>query len=86
MDRAGLNARPTRISAHRSCCNGRHAVLPTTLNTAESDGGAETQITFTRIIVHADGHKEIEGVTPKALPAPKPVDETLMQPGDESNN
>ena len=52
----------------------------------ESDGGAEAQITFTRIIVHADGHKEIEGVTPKALPAPKPVDETLMQPGDESNN
>ena len=37
---------------------------------AESDGGAGAQITFTRIIVHADGHREIEGVTPKALPAP----------------
>ena len=61
-------------------------VLPTTLSAPESDGGVGTQITFTRIIVHADGHKEIEGVTPKALPAPKPVDETLMQPGDESNN
>ena len=61
-------------------------VLPTTLSAPESDGGVGTQITFTRIIVHADGHKEIEGVTPKALPAPKPVVETLMQPGDESNN
>ena len=61
-------------------------ILPSTLSIPESDGGAEAQITFTRIIVHADGHKEIEGVTPKALPAPKPVDETLMQPGDESNN
>jgi hypothetical protein len=36
---------------------------------AESDGGAGAQITFTRIIVHADGHREIER-TPKALPAP----------------
>src|SRR6516165_10983039 len=45
-------------------------VLPTTLSASDSDGGVETQITFTRIIVHPDGHREIEGVTPKALPAP----------------
>ena len=45
-------------------------VLPTTLSASDSDGGAETQITFTRIIVHPDGHREIEGVTPKSLPAP----------------
>ena len=43
-------------------------ILPSTLSTPESDGGAEAQITFTRIIVHADGHKEIEGVTPPARP------------------
>lgn len=45
-------------------------VLPTTLAASESDGGLNTNITFTRIIVHPDGHKEIEGVTPKQLPAP----------------
>jgi len=45
-------------------------VLPTTLSAPESDGGVGTQITFTRIIVHPDGHREIEGVTPKALPVP----------------
>ena len=45
-------------------------VLPATL-AAESDGGSvSTNITFTRVIVHPNGHKEIEGVTPKALPAP----------------
>jgi len=36
---------------------------------AGSDGGP-TQITFRRIIVHPGGREEIQGVTPKALPAP----------------
>jgi hypothetical protein len=46
-------------------------VLPTTLAAAsESDGGLGTKITFERVIVWPDGHREIEGVTPKALPAP----------------
>jgi len=44
-------------------------VLPTTLSTSDSDGGAGAQITFTRVIVHADGRREVEGA-PKALPAP----------------
>jgi len=59
-------------------------VLPSTLAASDSDGGSERRhITFTRIIVHADGHKEIEGVTPKQLPAsdashalPRPTDPT----------
>jgi len=38
---------------------------------SESDGGNDRTILFTRILVYPDGHKEIEGVTPKALPAPK---------------
>jgi hypothetical protein len=37
---------------------------------ADSNGGEDRAITFTRIIVMPDGHKYIEGVTPKALPAP----------------
>jgi hypothetical protein len=45
-------------------------VLPTTLAASESDGGAPAQITFTRVIVHADGRREVQGVTPKTLPAP----------------
>jgi hypothetical protein len=44
-------------------------VLPTTLQASDSDGGSNV-ITFRRIIVWPDGHKEIEGVTPKQLPAP----------------
>ena len=50
-------------------------VLPTTLAADESNGGVGAQIVFTRVIVHPDGHREIQGVTPKALPAPAP-DET----------
>jgi len=45
-------------------------VLPTTLSTPESDGGPGVQLVFRREIVYPNGHVEIEGVTPKALPAP----------------
>ena len=55
-------------------------ILPSTLSTPESDGGAETQITFTRIIVHADGHREIEGATPKQLPTPEPDETKAIEP------
>jgi hypothetical protein len=46
-------------------------ILAHTLAAAsESDGGGK--ITFERIIVFPDGHRQIEGVTPKQLPAPAP--------------
>jgi hypothetical protein len=46
-------------------------ILPSVLATdAESNGGLGVQMTFQRVIVWPDGHREIEGVTPKALPAP----------------
>ena len=44
-------------------------VLPSTLAIPESSRGADL-VTFQRIIVWPDGHKEIEGVTPKQLPKP----------------
>jgi hypothetical protein len=44
--------------------------LPTTLSASDSDGGLATKLTFERVIVWPDGRREIEGVTPKALPAP----------------
>ena len=45
------------------------AALPSTLAIPESSRGADL-VTFQRIIVWPDGHKEIEGVTPKQLPKP----------------
>ena len=45
-------------------------VLPTTLAADGSSGGATVKMTFERVIVWPDGRREIEGVTPKALPAP----------------
>jgi hypothetical protein len=32
------------------------------------------QITFTRVIVMPDGQRYVEGVTPKQLPPPTPID------------
>jgi len=48
-------------------------VLPTTLSTPESDGGLGVKMVFERHIVWPDGRREIQGVTPKQLPAPSPV-------------
>jgi hypothetical protein len=56
------------------------SVLPTTL-TSESDGGVGGVILFTRQIVYPSGHVEIEGQTPKQLPAP--ASPTLPRDGDE---
>jgi hypothetical protein len=57
------------------------SVLPTTLQASDSDGGADLKLTFVRKIVWPNGHEHIEGVTPKALPAPPAASPTL--PGDE---
>jgi hypothetical protein len=48
-------------------------ILPSTLAASESDGGLGVKMVFERHIVWPDGHREIEGVTPKQLPAPSPV-------------
>ena len=45
-------------------------VLPTTLAADESSGGLGVKMVFERHIVWPDGRREIQGVTPKALPAP----------------
>jgi hypothetical protein len=45
-------------------------VLPTTLAADESNGGLGVKMVFERHIVWPDCHREIEGVTPKQLPAP----------------
>jgi hypothetical protein len=48
----------------------------------ESTGGKAQGITFKRVIVWPDGRKEIEGKTPKQLPAPSPVS---VENNDQSN-
>src|SRR6516162_9141063 len=78
---AGIHTTPAAPGPGRSQApSPRRPGLPTTLNTSDSDGGAETQITFTRIIVHPGGHREIEGATPKALPAPEPDETKAIEP------
>jgi hypothetical protein len=49
------------------------------------NGGTRTEIRFTRIIVHPDGHREIEGVTPKALPVPD-ASHALPRPTDPTDD
>ena len=46
-------------------------VLPSTLAMPESSGGIKEKVTFERVIVWPDGHREVEGVTPKQLPKPQ---------------
>jgi hypothetical protein len=53
--------------------------LPQTLAASDSDGG-KVQITFRRIIVHPGGREEIEGATPKQLPAPEPDETKAIEP------
>jgi hypothetical protein len=61
-----------------------HALkLPTTLRASESDGGLATKLTFERVIVWPSGHREIEGVTPKSLPAPS---HALPNSGDSNTD
>jgi hypothetical protein len=63
------------------------SVLPTTL-TSESDGGVGVQLVFRREIVYPNGHVEIEGVTPKALPVPDASHMLPSQsdPADDAND
>src|SRR6516165_97343 len=61
-------------------------ILPTQLAAdAESNGGASAQITFTRVIVHADGRREVEGATPKQLPPRTDASHAPTDPTDDTN-
>jgi hypothetical protein len=60
-------------------------VLPTRLAASESDGGVGVQLVFRREIVYPNGHVEIEGVTPKALPAPD-ASHALPRPTDPTDD
>ena len=47
-------------------------ILPAVLAADSDSSGGPAVIQFQRVIVMPDGHKYIEGVTPKALPVPEP--------------
>ena len=45
-------------------------ILPTQLSADETNGGVGVEVRFIREIVWPDGRREVENMTPKALPAP----------------
>src|SRR6516164_6320821 len=59
--------------------------LPHTLSADESGGGLGVKMVFERHIVWPDGRREIEGVTPKALPAPD-ASNALPRPTDPTDD
>src|SRR6516225_7956722 len=62
------------------------SVLPTTLAADESSGsGLGVRLVFERHIVYPTGHREIEGVTPKALPVRDPALSRPTDPTDDTN-
>jgi hypothetical protein len=77
----GLTGYLTRLAVENSSAYAGllAKILPQTLSADDSAGG-DVQITFRRIIVHPGGREEIEGVTPKALPAPEPDETKAIEP------
>ena len=61
------------------------SVLPTTLAADESSGGVPVKMVFERHIVYPNGHREVEGVTPKALPVPD-ASHALPRPTDPTDD
>ena len=60
--------------------------MPHTLAAAsESDGGLGVKMVFERHIVWPDGRREIQGVTPKALPVPD-ASHALPRPTDPTDD
>jgi hypothetical protein len=61
-------------------------VLPTQLAADEESGGLGVRMVFERHIVWPDGRREIEGVTPKSLPAPHVLPSSDESKADPSKN
>ena len=82
----GLTAYLTRLALENSSAYAGllAKVLPTTLSADESNGGTGVQLVFRREIVWPDGRVEVEGTTPKALPAPD-ASNALPRPTDPTD-
>jgi hypothetical protein len=68
----GLTGYLTRLAVENSSAYAGllAKVYPTTLAASDSNGGVGVELRFVREIVWPDGRREVEGVSPKALPAP----------------
>jgi hypothetical protein len=91
----GLTSYLTRLAVKNSSAYAGllAKVLPTTLAASESNGGVGVKMVFERHLVWPDGRREIEGATPKSLPAPdashalpRPTDPTLVTGGDRGRD
>jgi hypothetical protein len=82
----GLTAYLTRLALENSSAYAGllAKVLPTTLSTPDSHGGAGVKLEFRRIVVWPGGREE-EVDTPKALPAPDPALPRPTDPTDDTN-
>ena len=81
----GLTAYLTRLALENSSAFAGllGKVLPTMLSADESNGGLGVKMVFERHIVWPDGRRQVEGTTPKALPAPDPA---LPRPTADDTN
>jgi hypothetical protein len=82
----GLTSYLTRLALENSSAYAGllAKVLPTTLSTPDSDGGAGVKLEFRRIVVWPGGREEIENVTPKQLPSP--ASHTLRNSGEPTDD
>ena len=83
----GLTAYLTRLALENSSAYAGllAKVLPTTLSTPDSHGGVGVEVRFVREIVYPSGRREVEGTTPKSLPAPSPALPRPADPTDDTN-
>jgi hypothetical protein len=87
LDEVGGKQYLARLAIENSSayCSLLGKVLPTTLAASESDGGAGGELRFVREIVYPSGHREVEGTTPKSLPAPDSC-HALPRPTDPTDD
>ena len=83
----GLTSYLTRLALENSSAYAGllAKVLPTTLSTPDSHGGVGVEVRFVREIVYPSGRREVEGTTPKSLPAPSPALPRPADPTDDTN-
>jgi hypothetical protein len=69
-EKGGAAAAVSALTAKAKLAGMRREKMDQHLSADQSNGGVGVKIQFERVVVWPDGRREIEGVTPKALPAP----------------
>jgi Family of unknown function (DUF5681) len=83
LDKVGGQEYLARLAIENSSafCALLGKILPHTLAADADSHGGGVKVVFERHIIHPDGHREIEGKTPKALPPPS--GSSHMLPNDD---